>query len=274
MKPLRTLIVDDEHLARRGLSMRLADFATVEVVGECGNGEDALAAIARQQPDLVFLDIQMPGLSGFDVIARVQSDVMPLVVFVTAFNEFAVEAFKVNAIDYVLKPVDSERLEQAVNRAVAATQQRTAESEKQRLMDALKTLHNVDVTEVLSDARTGEESRSGEQFPQKLVIRDGGETRFVPIREVQWIDAAGDYMCVHAGPDTHIMRSTMKHLETLLDPDTFLRVHRSTIVNRHCIKSARTDGSGEYHLCLDGGTELKVSRGYRDVVRALVAEGA
>ena len=266
MSALRTVIVDDEPLARRGLSLRLAEREDLDIVAECANGEEALQAVAELQPDLMFLDIQMPGMDGFDVVENLQGDSMPMVVFVTAYNEFAVDAFEVNAVDYVLKPVDEERLDTAVQRAVEAREQQQLADHKRNLMNACMRLSGASASVVEEIAGGG-----ADIYPDKLSIRDGDETTLVPVAEIDWIDAAGDYMCVHADSTTHIMRITMKQLEGMLDPLMFLRIHRSTIVNSARINSAQSLTNGEYLLTLQGGTRLKVSRSYRDKIRELTS---
>ena len=266
MSRLRTLIVDDEPLARRGLSLRLENHPKLELVAESSNGEEALLAIAELQPDLVFLDIQMPGMDGFGVVERLQGDTMPMVVFVTAYNEFAVDAFEVNAIDYVLKPVDEDRLETAISRALSARERQHLADHKRNLVKACMQLSG-------ASAAVVEEIAEGESdvYPEKLSIRDGDETTLVPVSDIDWIDAAGDYMCVHANDTTHIMRITMKQLETMLNPLVFARIHRSTIVNSARIAAAQSLTNGEYLLTMNGGARLKVSRSYRDRIRELTS---
>jgi two-component system LytT family response regulator len=261
---MRTIIVDDEPLARRGLSLRLENHPALELVAECSNGEEALLAIAELQPELVFLDIQMPGMDGFAVVERLQGDAMPMVIFVTAYNEFAVDAFEVNAIDYVLKPVDEERLETAISRALTARKRQQLADHKQNLMKACMQLSGASAA-VVEEIAEGE----ADLYPDKLRIRDGDETTLVPVADIDWIDAAGDYMCVHANETTHIMRITMKQLESMLNPLVFLRIHRSTIVNSARVTSAQSLTNGEYLLTLDSGARLKVSRSYRDRIREL-----
>ena len=266
MSALRTIITDDESLARRGLRLRLEDRSDIEVVAECCNGQEALQSIAELAPDLVFLDIQMPGMDGFDVVRRLQGDAMPLVVFVTAFDEYAVAAFEVNAVDYVLKPVDEERLETAIERAHALHSQQALAGQKQNLVNACMQLTGATEAVVEELASGGTEA-----YPEKLSIKDGDETSLVPVDTIDWVDAAGDYMCVHADGVTHIMRITMKQLEALLNPAQFLRIHRSTIVNASRISGAQSIANGEYMLTLKDDSRLKVSRSYRDKIRSLVA---
>ena len=266
MKPLKTIIVDDEHLARRGLAMRLAGIPQVELIAECANGHEALQLIHEQSPDLVFLDIQMPGMDGFDLVCELQADVMPLIIFVTAFDQYAIDAFKVHAVDYVLKPIEEERLLEAVSRAVARQAQQYSGG-KEALMAMVSGRQEAN--------RAGElvagDDQPGSTRPDRLTIKDGNQFQLVKTADIQWIDAAGDYMCVHASGRTHIMRTTMKRLEESLHPDTFIRVHRSSIVNINAIASAESLLNGEYVLTLEGGAKLKVSRGYRDRVRRLLA---
>ena len=266
MSPLNAIIVDDESLARRGLSLRLQQIPQVDVVAECTNGQEALAAIAEYGPDLVFLDIQMPGMGGFDVIRRLQPDDAPMIIFVTAFDQYAVDAFKVHAIDYVLKPIDDDRLHESIERAVAHHRQRESEQRKEKLVDLVMELTGATpgaVEQMTSGAP------AADQWPEKITVKDGGEIHLIRVADIRWIDAAGDYMCIHAGEQTHIMRTTMKQLEGMLNPDKFLRIHRSTIVNSADIAAAQPLNNGEYLLTLEGGTKLKVSRGYRERVRSL-----
>ncbi|GHD34302.1 LytR/AlgR family response regulator transcription factor [Halioglobus pacificus] len=270
MSTLRAIVVDDENLARRGLTLRLANIPAVELVAECSNGAEALKAIAELSPDLVFLDIQMPGMNGFDVIEHLQSDNMPMIVFVTAFDEFAVDAFKVHAVDYVLKPIDEQRLEEAVNRALAHRAQAETAASKEKLVQLVMGITGASASSVEEMA---ESSEAPKKWPEKITIRDGNDIRFIRVAEITWVDAAGDYMCIHAGGETHIMRITMKQLEALLNPDVFLRVHRSTIVNTKVIVGAQSLDNGEFLLNLEGDSQVKVSRSYRDKVKHLLVTG-
>lgn len=267
MNKLRTIIVDDENLARRGLSLRLANMPEVEIVAECQNGEQALSAIAEHSPDLVFLDIQMPGMDGFAVVEQLQADNMPMIVFVTAFDQYAVDAFRIHAVDYVLKPIDDERLQEAVQRALTHRQQQDSARDKAKLLDLVMGMTGASASSVEQMADGGRQPKS---WPEKLSIKDGSDIQFIRVADIQWVDAAGDYMCIHAGGKTHIMRITMKQLEDMLDPAHFLRVHRSTIVNAAGISRAQTLNNGEFLLTLEAGQQLKVSRSYRDKVKHLI----
>ncbi len=259
---LRTLLVDDEALSRRGLELRLRVAADIEIIGQCSNGREALSAIREQRPDLVFLDIQMPGLSGFDVLAELQPHELPMIVFVTAYDRFAVQAFEARAIDYVLKPVDDARLAATLQHVRELVEQRTAIAERNQLVNLLAELRGSGEIE----AAQGQPTKAPELPPNWLPIRNGRETVRVPVREIEWVDAAGDYLCIHASGNTHILRATMREMESLLDPRLFQRVHRSTIVNLTRVKSLRAHMNGEYFLRLEGGQELKLSRTYRDKV--------
>lgn len=268
MNSLRAIIVDDESLARRGLSLRLQQIPRVDVIAECANGQQALEAIAEHAPDLVFLDIQMPGIDGFEVVRQLQADNMPMVIFVTAFDQYAVEAFKVHAVDYVLKPIDDDRLHEAIERAVAHHSQEESARTKQRLMELMMGMTGASASSIELMAQSEEPIQ---QWPEKLVVKDGNDIHLIRVADIHWVDAAGDYMCIHAGGQTHIMRITMKELEAMLNPARFLRIHRSTIINTEFISGAQTLGNGEYLLSLDGGAQLKVSRGFRDRVKQLLS---
>ncbi|MDA8961960.1 LytTR family DNA-binding domain-containing protein [Congregibacter sp.] len=265
MSTLSAIIVDDEHLARRGLSVRLQQLPEVDVIAECGNGEEALRAVAQHNPDLLFLDIQMPGMDGFEVVENLQGDDMPMVIFVTAYNEYAVDAFKVHAIDYVLKPIEDDRLHEAVQRAIAHREQEASTSGKEKLVKLLMSMTGESAAGI--EAMVEGSGGNGDSWPEKITVKDGNDIQFIRVADIEWVDAAGDYMCIHATGKTHIMRITMKQLEGMLNPVVFLRVHRSTIVNNRCVTGAQTLTNGEYLLNLEGGTQLKVSRSYKDRIR-------
>lgn len=267
MTALRTIIVDDEHLARRGLKLRLENHPGLELIAECNNGADALVAIAELTPELVFLDVQMPGVDGFEVVRRLQTDTMPLIIFVTAFDQYAVDAFEVNAVDYVLKPIDDRRLNLAVERAIEQHQRHALEDHKRNLMQVCMQITGANAASIEEIAEG-----SAAIYPEKLSIRDGDEVQLIPVQAIDWVDAAGDYMCVHVDGVTHIMRITMKQLEAMLNPLKFLRIHRSTIVNAERISSARSLANGEFLLTLGDESRLKVSRSYRDKIKPLLSQ--
>lgn len=257
---LKALIVDDEELARRGLEIRLKKFDDVEICGQSRNGREALEAVREHNPDLMFLDVQMPGMNGFDVLRSLSTSNMPAVIFVTAYDEFALKAFDANALDYLLKPINDERLAEAIERARHDTEEKQADEHRLKLLKFVCELtgQELSLEEALQAASGG-----SQRYPTRLAIRDGRESTCVDVDAIDWVDAAGDYMCIHANGATHVLRGTMKNLEELLNPDVFIRVHRSAIVNRHRVKSMRPHRNGEYFLSLDGDTELKLSRKYK-----------
>jgi two-component system, LytTR family, response regulator len=268
VRRIRTLLVDDERLARRGLELRLAAAPDVEIIGECENGREALDKVAALEPDLMFLDIQMPGLSGFDVLAQMPQDSIPVVVFVTAFDRYAIDAFEARALDYLLKPVEDSRLEQALSRVRDHLGERAALEQHARMLGLLADVHGageLDPETLLARVMT-----PASRFPDMLAIRTGRDVLRVRSTEIDWIDAAGDYMCIHVGAATHVLRGTMKQLEAALDPALFQRVHRSAIVNVTRVRKLSPHTNGEYFLTLAGGQQLKLSRTHRDKVELLL----
>ena len=257
---LRALIVDDEELARRGLEIRLARFDDIEICGQACNGREALEAVRKQSPDLLFLDVQMPGMDGFEVLRRLSGRNMPEIIFVTAYDEFALQAFDANALDYLLKPINDERLHEAIERARRHCDERLADEHRNKLLKFVCELTGKELTlETALAAAAGEQVR----YPKRIAIRDGTASNCIDVDAIDWIDAAGDYMCVHAGGDTFVLRGTMKHLEELLDPELFVRIHRSAIVNRHRVTAMRPHRNGEYFLQVGDQVELKLSRKYK-----------
>lgn len=270
---VRTLIVDDEVLSRRGIEIRLHEQPDFEIIAQCANGREAIAAIQQFKPDLVFLDIQMPGMSGFEVLSHLPQESLPITVFVTAYDQYAIQAFEAHAIDYLLKPIDEARFEAALTRVREHLRARTAAGQRDRLLEIIAQITGCGELALDELLEHGHAALSGRR-PEVLPIREGRETVRVPIASIQWVDAAGDYMCIHAGGETHILRGTMKELEEVLDPKLFQRVHRSTIVNLRLVKSLRAHMNGEYFLTLEGGHELKLSRTYRDKVEYFLSGSA
>lgn len=240
---LRALVVDDEAPARRRLRAHLAALPEVEVAGEAGSGPDAVAAIAELQPDLVFLDIQMPGMSGFEVIAEVGVDAMPAVVFVTAYDEFALEAFEVHAVDYLLKPFSRERLARAVQRAA----QRVQAHQPDR--DAL--------------ARLLAAVQPAPRYLERLLVRSGDRLYFVPVADVVRFEADGNYIKLHTATGTHLVRETMSALEGQLDPARFARIHRSEIVAIDAVKEIQPYFHGDHVVVLKTGARVRMSRRFQ-----------
>ncbi len=261
---LTALIVDDEDLARQGLEMRLKENDRVEVLASCGSGKEALTAILEHEPDLLFLDIQMPGMTGFELIREVQSDILPMIIFVTAYDAFAIDAFKVHAVDYLLKPVENERLNEAIDQALKQKANESVAAEKEKLLELVISITGKSATAI---DEMLEDKDADSAHADRLAIKDGSSITFVSILDIDWIDAAGDYMCVHVKGETHIMRTTMKELEARLDPSIFQRVHRSTIVNLQRVEKVSSHINGEFHLTLSCGTSLKMSRSYKEKVK-------
>ena len=262
---IRAILVDDEPLALRGLKMRLAEFPEVEIVGECANGRQAVKEIRAKSPDAVFLDIQMPGLDGFGVVRAMIGAPAPFFVFVTAYDKFAIDAFEANALDYIVKPVEEERLKDAIHRIREALHSKAALSRESKLVELLASLSEDEqdrIKELIADPDWAEKER----YAERLSFKDGSRVVVLDADEIEWIDAAGDYMCIHAGGKTHIIRETMKALTQRLDPTRFQRVHRSAIVNVGKVKELHPHSNGEYFLVLENGQELKLSRSYKDVV--------
>lgn len=269
---IRALIVDDESLARRGLLIRLQGLPDVEVVGEASSGRTALEAIRRLEPDVVFLDIEMPGMTGLDVVGQLPAESMPVVVFVTAYDRYAVEAFEARAVDYVLKPVDDDRFAEALESVRRQLRQRSAMQQRDRLVQLMADLRGTaDWPEDLLELKPEAGGQKGSHGV--LAVRQGRDIVRVPMATIDWVDAAGDYMCVHAEGQTYILRGTMKSLEDALDPSTFQRVHRSTIVNLARVERLRPHINGEFFLILAGGHEIKLSRTYRDRVEEFLQAG-
>lgn len=270
MVKLKTLVVDDEPLARKLILSCLEDIPEVEVQAECANGREALTAVLELEPDLMFLDISMPGLNGFEVIKKIQPELLPMVIFCTAYERFALDAFDIHAVDYIVKPVDEERLCLAVKRALARYHEESYSSESKASLlgaiDAIKT--NISERGSLQAKRGNSASLSSPE--RKISIKDRDSIKLIKADKIAWVDAAGDYMCVHAEGETHIMRCTMNHLMEELDTSLFKRVHRSTIVNLNCIEEVVPHTKGEYFLLLENGEKIKVSRNYRDTIKTFL----
>jgi two-component system LytT family response regulator len=263
MQKLRTIIVDDEPLALKLLRTVLSEIADVEIVAECSNGKQAVEAATELEPELIFLDIQMPGMNGFDVIKSMQAEIMPMVVFVTAYDQYAVDAFDVHAVDYVLKPLDGERIARSVERAIDRLKNDVDRSFKSPLIGAIE-----EISERASKEKTDVSVNNlPDGMKRKLLVRDSGVVKVIPFDDIDWVDAAGDYMCVHAVGETHVIRSTLRDLMTKLDDNLFVRIHRSTIVNVERVVSVTPLQKGGSLLHLTQGESLKVSRNYRDSIR-------
>jgi two-component system LytT family response regulator len=265
---IRTILVDDEPLATQGLQLRLQAFEDVEVVATAANGREAIRQIKTHKPDLVFLDIQMPGFDGFSVIQGLMDIEPPLFVFVTAFGEHALRAFDAQAVDYLMKPVDEDRLAATMDRVRQRLAEKRSGEEAERLKEALAE-HAPEAAEELAEA-TPDAAPAANRYEKMINIKDQGQIFRVDVDTIERIDAAGDYMCIQTGENTLILRETMKDLEKRLDPRRFQRVHRSTIVNLDLVRQVKPHTNGECFLVLDSGAQVKVSRSYRDVVARFV----
>ena len=244
---IRVLLSDDEALALERLRSLLQDEPDLQIVAECGDGNSAIALIKKEKPDLVFLDVQMPEVDGFGVVSALQRDHLPLTVFVTAYDRYAMKAFEVHALDYLLKPVGKERLSEALEHA------------RKQLVHPSETMFQRRVLDMLADLEARQKS------PERIVIKSDGEIVCLKPQEIDWAESAGNYVCLHVGAATHILRETITALETRLGRQ-FLRVHRSTLVNVDRIKTLRPSLYGDYAILLRDGTKLTLSRGFRETV--------
>ncbi|MBA16457.1 MAG: DNA-binding response regulator [Sphingomonas sp.] len=263
---IRTILVDDEPLAIQGLELRLQSHEDVEIIDKCSNGREAIRAIKTHKPDLVFLDIQMPGFDGFSVVQGLMEVEPPLVVFVTAYSDHAIRAFEAQAVDYLLKPVEEARLADTLERVRERLVHKRGQEEIEKLKGVLAEVAPEAAEEL---AESGEAPSAG-RYEKLINIKDRGQIFRVDVDTIERIDAAGDYMCIYTGQDTMILRETMKDLEKRLDPRRFQRVHRSTIVNLDLVRQVKPHTNGECFLVLDSGAQVKVSRSYRDVVARFV----
>jgi two-component system LytT family response regulator len=248
------VVVDDEALAREKLRTLLAEHDDVELLAECSNGAEAVEAIARERPDVVFLDVQMPELDGFAVLEALEPDTAPTIVFVTAYDHYAIQAFEVHALDYLLKPFDRERFVRTLDHVRAALGH-----DRHDLGAHLRAL--------LRDVRREDER------PARLLVKSGGRVTFVTVSDVDWIQAAGNYVEIHAGNETHLLRETLKNLEARLDPEQFVRVHRSIVVNLDRVKHMDSGIHGEYVITLRDGRQLQSGRGFGERLRERIERG-
>jgi len=242
---IRAMIVDDEPLACERIRMLLDDEPGLEIISECRNGNDALRGIEKLNPDLVFLDVQMPELTGFEVLDRLDPARIPVVIFVTAYDQYALKAFEVSALDYLLKPFDRERFRRALNRARGEVDRRKEGAVNEKVLKLLSELQR------------------GKKYVDKLIVRAGGRVLFLRADEIDWIEAAGNYVRLHAGKEEYLYRETMTKLEDHLNPDRFARVHRSTIVNIERIKELQPWFRGDYMILLRDNSKLILSKTYR-----------
>jgi two-component system, LytTR family, response regulator len=276
---IRTVLVDDEPLAREGLRVRLGREDDVEIVGEADDGPAAVEMILSMRPDLVFLDVQMPGFDGFDVVSRTASTYLPTIIFVTAYDRYALRAFEVHALDYLLKPIAHRRFQEALRRARHELTRRDREGASARTPEEVSS-DNESLTAVadrlrrMLDEREAALGGSGvlprpippadARYALRFTVRDGERYVLLRVADVDWAEASANYVRLHVGPKTFQMRTTMSDLERQLDPAQFARIHRSTIVNLDRIREIRPEWHGEYEVALVTGATLRLSRGYRD----------
>ena len=263
---IRTILVDDEKLATQGMEMRLAHFEDVEIVATCLNGREAIRKIKTLKPDLVFLDIQMPGFDGFSVVQGVMDIDPPLFVFVTAYGDHAIKAFEAQAVDYLMKPVEQDRLADTMDRVRSRLADRRTAEEVERL----RTVINEVAPDAVGNMPPPDEEMATSRFEKLINVKDRGQIFRVDVDTIERIEAAGDYMCIITADTSLILRETMKDLEKRLDPRTFQRVHRSKIVNLDLVRQVKPHTNGECFLVLESGAQVKVSRSYRDVVARFV----
>jgi two-component system, LytTR family, response regulator len=251
--PLTTLIVDDEPLAREGLRMLLAQDPEITTIHEAKDGREAVRAILDFEPDLVFLDVQMPEMDGFSVVREIDTRQIPAIVFVTAHDKYAIQAFEVNAIDYLLKPVTGERFAKALERAKTRLHSTSPGETNSQIISLLETI------------------ASPRRYLKRVAVRSAGKTIFVDVEQVDWIEANENYALLHVGGSGHLLRVAMNTLEKSLDPEMFLRIHRSAIVNVTRVKELQSALHGEYVVKLANGVRLQSGRAYSDRLRALAA---
>jgi two-component system, LytTR family, response regulator len=254
-----TIIADDEHLARKKLRLLLGSEPGVQVIAECQDGQQTIEAVKTHRPDLLLIDIRMPDLDGFQVLAKLDPEMMPVVIFTTAYDQFAIRAFEAQALDYLLKPFDSERLHQAIERARA---------------ELLK-CHNRDLTIRILDllSKSAEPKVEPKRAEDRMIIRAGGKVVFLDVNELDWIEAAANYVKLNVGKDSYLLREGIGSISARLDPDRFVRIHRSVIVNVRKIRELQPCDSGEYIALLKNGKELSCSRGYRAQLQRLIGRG-
>jgi two-component system LytT family response regulator len=263
-KKIRTLIVDDEPLARQNIRLLLKEDPEIELVGECGSGAEALKVIQKTTLDLLFLDIQMPEMGGFDVLERIDAEKIPAIIFVTAFDQYAIRAFEVHALDYLLKPFNDARFEKALRQAKSQIEQREINQLSKRLVHLLED----------RDARPrGGRAASSSNYLSRLMIKTASRVFFLKADEIDWVEAADYYVKLHVGRKGHLLRETMADMEAKLDPEKFLRIHRSAIVNLDRVKEMHTHFNGEYLVILQDGTELKLSRSRREQLQQILNPG-
>lgn len=283
MTKLKALIVDDDPLALMLLREKLNKYPNISIIAECKNGREAIATTLELAPDLIFLDIKMPEIDGFGVIKKLQTDILPLIIFVTAYKQHAFDAFDVNAVDYIIKPIEDTYLQRAISRAIVRFNQKSPTEIKAKIISAIDSINvyennseqdtpclrsHYDGTHDVTHFSNGvNQGINVNNLDRKIIIKDRDSITLLKQLDIEWIDAAGDYTCLHVGGVTHIKRCTLKDLLIDLDPEIFKRVHRSTIVNLNYVTKVIPHTKGEYFLLLGEFDQIKVSRKYREIIK-------
>ena len=267
MEKIRTIIVDDEPHARKGIRKLLEKENNIEIISECGNGEDAITAINKLSPDLVFLDIQMPEFNGFEVLEHLNLSPPPAIVFITAYDKYAIQAFEVNALDYLLKPFSDGRFRTTLHRVLNYINTKRTTELNYKIMSLIEQ-HRVkgDIQSTIS-GMLNEKNHSGKNYISRIMIKEMGKISFVNVNEIIWFEAVDYYVKIHTGDASYLLRESLKHLEASLDPDKFIRIHRSAIVKFNEIKTLNPIPSGDYEVILNNGKKLKLSRSRKHLLQ-------
>lgn len=247
---ISTIVVDDESLARKRINRLLKKVDGIEVVGTCKNGEEAVEQIIKERPSLIFLDIQMPGKDGFEVIQEIEKEYYyPSIIFVTAYDEYALKAFEVHALDYLLKPFEEKKFYESVERALKIIR----EAETRKMWHRLGNLM--------------QKAEKSAEYLSRIMIKESDRIFFLPVEDIDWIEASGNYVCIHSGGEQHMLRETMTNMEKRLDPNIFYRVHRSTIINLDKVKELEQWFHGDYQIIMENGKKLTLSRNYKELLQ-------
>ena len=261
---IKVLIIDDEKLARELIRSIIVEMRDIEIIGEASNGEEAVKAIRKYRPDLIFLDIQMPGMSGFNVLERIDPVMMPYVIFITAYDRYAIKAFEIHALDYILKPFEKERFLGSVHRAKEIIHQKSLSGLTNKILQLVKSYAKEDSYQI------SESGNAIHSFLQQIIVRDGKRVLTVNVKDITWLEAANQYVKIHTQTRCHLISNSLRNLQDQLDPRSFLRIHRSSIVNGEFIKEIRTMKHGNYAILLSTGEYLKLSRSRRRLLKVLL----
>ncbi len=269
-RKIRVIIVDDESLAREALCLMLKDDPEIEVIAECGNGREAVQVIRKQSPDIVFIDVQMRGMDGFQVVEEIGVEQMPVTVFVTAYDKYALRAFAAHALDFLLKPFDHDRFNMALQRAKVRVREQESGLVNENLIALLKDIKALSDTSSLKADVSKPNVVNYKEPLDRIGIKSGGRIYFLKTEEIDWVEGYGDYLKLHAGSRSHLIRDTVGNFHSKLDSKMFLRIHRSTIVNIERIKDIQPLFKGEYIITITSGISLKSSRSFRQQIQSLL----